>query len=212
MHPRPCRLAQTLPAAERAETPFQHPFRLTLLGRDIADGIFAQPLGRAFHLDVGDEAVFVLVAELGHFLAGLDSSHLCRLPAHGHAFAIKPWTTRCNRVSIDVQQTSLEFASEADAQRPSARAAFRIRPSPPTHAMVKLFRTNTPRAGTFDAHAVEVQRHQRAFGDAFLGMAKQDVFDWRSAPFAKITASGAMSGEKLRMPDEIVAKFDRCRI
>jgi hypothetical protein len=43
------------PVAIGLQPPFEHPFGLILLGRDEADGIFAQALGREFLLDVDDQ-------------------------------------------------------------------------------------------------------------------------------------------------------------
>ena len=45
MHPRPFGLGHRLPALERAQPPFQHPFRLALLGRNIVHRVFRQALG-----------------------------------------------------------------------------------------------------------------------------------------------------------------------
>src|SRR6185312_1880412 len=75
VHARPVGLAHLQPAAEGAEPPFQHPFRLALLGRNEAHRVLVEALGREIHLDVGDEAVFVLLAERGDFLAGFERSH-----------------------------------------------------------------------------------------------------------------------------------------
>src|SRR6185312_14120431 len=68
---RPVRLAHLLPAREGAKAPFKHPFRLGLLGRDVAHRVLVEALGRALHLDVGDEAVLVLLANLGDLLLGV---------------------------------------------------------------------------------------------------------------------------------------------
>ena len=78
MHPGPVGLLHGQPAAERGQAPFQHPFRLALLGRDEAHRVFGQALGRHVHLDVGDKAVFVLVTDLGDRVAGFclrDAAH-----------------------------------------------------------------------------------------------------------------------------------------
>src|SRR6202008_1338684 len=42
------------------EPPVEHPFGLVLLGRDEADGVFAEPFGREFGLDARGPAVFVI--------------------------------------------------------------------------------------------------------------------------------------------------------
>ena len=60
-HPRPGRLGHGQPAAEGRQPPFEHPFGLALLGRDIADGVLAEALLRLLQLDVGDEPILVLV-------------------------------------------------------------------------------------------------------------------------------------------------------
>ena len=72
MHPRPIRLLHGQPALERAQPPFQHPFRLALLGRNKVHRVFRQPPGRHVHLDIGDEAVFVLLADFGDLLFGFN--------------------------------------------------------------------------------------------------------------------------------------------
>ncbi len=45
----------------RLEPPLEHEFRLFLLGGDQADDVFAQALGDALFLDVGDESPFVIL-------------------------------------------------------------------------------------------------------------------------------------------------------
>ena len=58
---RPGRLAHGQPAAKGFEPPFQHPFRLVLLRRDEADGVFVQALRGLVGFDDGLEPIFVLV-------------------------------------------------------------------------------------------------------------------------------------------------------
>ena len=57
----PGRLLHLQPAAIGLEAGLQHPGRLVLLVRDEADDVLVQALGRIFGLDVGREAVLVLV-------------------------------------------------------------------------------------------------------------------------------------------------------
>ena len=56
----PIRLFHGLPQAERFEPPFEHPFRLFLLGRDKPHGVFIETLGRKFGINVGRPAMFVI--------------------------------------------------------------------------------------------------------------------------------------------------------
>ncbi len=58
---RPGRLAHGQPALIGFQPPGQHPFRLVLLGRDEANGVFRKPLGGLLGFDIGDEPVFVLI-------------------------------------------------------------------------------------------------------------------------------------------------------
>ena len=46
--------------AVRLETELQEPLWLTLLLRDQADGLFAEPLADGLGIDVGGEAIFVI--------------------------------------------------------------------------------------------------------------------------------------------------------
>ena len=55
----PAHLLHGQPGAIGLEPPFEHPFGLVLLGRDEADRVLAQALGREILLDVGGEAPFV---------------------------------------------------------------------------------------------------------------------------------------------------------
>ncbi len=73
---RPVRLLHGQPAAIGVETPFQHPFRLFLLGRNEADDVFAQALGGLLHLDDGLEAILVLIDV--DFLNAIDRFLHCR--------------------------------------------------------------------------------------------------------------------------------------
>jgi hypothetical protein len=61
MDARPVRLFHGQPAAISVEAPFQHPFRLVLLGRDQADHVFIQARRHGVGFDIGLEPVFVLV-------------------------------------------------------------------------------------------------------------------------------------------------------
>ena len=79
----PVDLLHLQPGAIGLEAPLEQPFGLVLLGRDEADGVFVEPLGREILLDVGDEAPFVI---LGQRFAGLrvgdgDGVVHCRAPA-----------------------------------------------------------------------------------------------------------------------------------
>ncbi len=58
---RPGRLLHGDPAAIGLEPPVEQPVGLALLGRDKANGLLVQALGGPYRLDVGGEAVFVLV-------------------------------------------------------------------------------------------------------------------------------------------------------
>src|SRR5690606_16413281 len=63
--------------------PFQHPFRLTFFGRDIADSVFVQPLGREILFNVAGPAKFIF----GRFISGSDGfgvadSHVAVLVSH----------------------------------------------------------------------------------------------------------------------------------
>ena len=58
---RPGRLLHADPAPVGLQPPLGHPLRLVLLGRDEADDVLVQSLRREVGLDVGREAVFVLV-------------------------------------------------------------------------------------------------------------------------------------------------------
>src|SRR6185437_15287671 len=65
----PSRLFHFAPTAEGGQTPFQHPFGFALLGGDVTHRRFLEAARGALHLDVGDEAVFVLFAESGDLIA-----------------------------------------------------------------------------------------------------------------------------------------------
>ena len=60
------------PGAIGLQPPVEHPLGLVLLGRDEADRVFVEALGREFLLDVGDEAPFVILRDLLLELAVLD--------------------------------------------------------------------------------------------------------------------------------------------
>ena len=69
---RPGRLAHGQPALVGFQPPGQHPLRLVFLGRDETDGIFRKALGRLLGLDIGHEAIFVLInVEASDALDGL---------------------------------------------------------------------------------------------------------------------------------------------
>src|SRR2546428_2070227 len=74
---RPLRLLHREPVAVGAESPVEHPLGLVFLAGDEPDDVLVQALRDRLHLDVGDEAVFVLL--LRHLL--LDD----RLGYHGNA-------------------------------------------------------------------------------------------------------------------------------
>ena len=76
----PGRLLQGQPALERLQPPLQHPFRLVLLGRDEADDVGVQALGRELLVDVGDEAVLVALQRLDGLDSLLDGGHAALLP------------------------------------------------------------------------------------------------------------------------------------
>ena len=70
--PRPCGFFQSKPALERIQPPFEHPFRLVLLGRNHPDRIFVQTLRSCIAFDNGLETVFVLVnVDLTDLINGL---------------------------------------------------------------------------------------------------------------------------------------------
>src|SRR5262245_45887459 len=54
--------------AIRFEPPFQEPDGFVLLGRKLTNDVFAQSLGKSFHLDVGVETI--LVFAIGELLNG----------------------------------------------------------------------------------------------------------------------------------------------
>src|SRR5207237_9830972 len=62
MHVRPRRLFHREPVAERLQSPVEEPLRLLLLRRDEADDVFVEAGRSDVRLDVGDEAVLVLLA------------------------------------------------------------------------------------------------------------------------------------------------------
>ena len=68
----PFRLMHGEPAAIRIEPPVQHPFRLVLLCRDEADGVFGKAFRRLLGFDLGLESILILVdvdpADLVHRL------------------------------------------------------------------------------------------------------------------------------------------------
>ncbi len=65
----PIGLLHGLPQAERLQPPFEHPFRLVLLGADEADGVLGQALFGKFGLDVRRPAMLV-IRSLGSGFAG----------------------------------------------------------------------------------------------------------------------------------------------
>ena len=65
----PVGLRHGLPQAEGLQPPFEHPFRLVLLGADEADSVFGEPFFRKFGLDVRRPAMLV-IGDLGRGLAG----------------------------------------------------------------------------------------------------------------------------------------------
>ena len=75
-HLGPGRLLHLQPAAIGLETALQHPGGLVLLARDEADGVLVQALRRIVGLDVGREAVLVLVdVDVLDEFDGFDVSH-----------------------------------------------------------------------------------------------------------------------------------------
>ncbi len=58
----PFRLCHFKPAVVGGDAPVGHPLRLIILFRDQANDVFVQPHRGEFHLYIGGEAVFVLVA------------------------------------------------------------------------------------------------------------------------------------------------------
>ena len=109
-HLGPCRLFHVLPAAERFQTPFQHPFRFVLFRGDVANGILRQADRRLFGFDLGREAVFVLL----HFANGFD----CLLDGR-HFNSPLPRAPRCARSS--------HFRPSRAASSPSYRRATSFR-------------------------------------------------------------------------------------
>ena len=72
------RVRHGLPASISVEPPFEHPVRLALFGRDEADGIITDPLGRLVGFDAGGEPVFILVHLNGtDLLDCLRINHIC---------------------------------------------------------------------------------------------------------------------------------------
>ena len=58
----PGRLGERQPVAVRAQAPFEQPLRLVLLGCDQRDDVLAQSRGDDVGVEIGDEAVLVLLA------------------------------------------------------------------------------------------------------------------------------------------------------
>src|SRR5262249_37505137 len=110
-----------LPAAEGAQPPFQHPIGLALLGGNVANRVFAQPLGRALHLDIGDEAVFVLFAQRGDLFAGFGSdAHAASLWSLGFlALRSRSFTKDATAaVTSSMVEDQPKLARKAQAARP----------------------------------------------------------------------------------------------
>ena len=65
MHVRPGRLLHGLPVPKRLQAPVEQELRLLFLERDRAHDVFIESRRQAVGLDVGDEAVPILLAEEG---------------------------------------------------------------------------------------------------------------------------------------------------
>src|SRR5262245_7282682 len=70
LHERPGRLFHGQPTLERPQPPFEHPFRLALLSRNVAHDVGVEPRRRQLLLQLSDKAVLVLLrlqrARRGH--------------------------------------------------------------------------------------------------------------------------------------------------
>ena len=90
----PAHLLHGQPGAIGLEPPFEHPFGLVLLGRDEADRVLVQALGRELLLDVGGEAPFVgrgaVDRVLGLLVADVDLVALMPSPA-ARLERLTPW-------------------------------------------------------------------------------------------------------------------------
>src|SRR6185312_11204385 len=101
----------------RGQPPLQHPFRLVLLGRDVAHRVPIEALRRTLHLDIGDEAVFVLLAERGDLFAGFNGGH----------YAASSARTRCANFASDAITAStsacVEFQPKLTRKAERARSS-----------------------------------------------------------------------------------------
>ena len=184
MHARPFRLGHLLPALERVEPPFQHPFRLALLGRNEADRVFVQALSaRSISMSVTKPYLYFSPARSATRSVvsrnAISFSYAATRSAPGHQAA-----QACDsRIDIFI----LARPAEAHAQT-AARERFID-----AHRGQHMRRPHLARrAGGAGRHrdAVEVERDQRGLGRK-PGMAKFDVLGSRAARRPKITASGA---------------------
>ena len=145
------------PGAIGLEPPVEHPLGLVLLGRDEADRVFVEALGRELLLDVGGEAPFVVGALVGRLLGlavpdGLvviapaflgeagqadaleraahrvaDDAHVRLDPAVRVERAVVVARRRRSMVMRDRPFDRLDDVGEADRRRPAARARSRRR-------------------------------------------------------------------------------------
>src|SRR5690606_35467034 len=121
----PVDLLHLQPGAIALQPPVEHPFGLILLGRNEADRVFVQPLGRKVLLDVGDEAPFVILGDALLELAVLDGlvhrASSCRLSAPSAPRTLAPTMPMCG--------LTRQWSSSAQSVRPSLQAVMAIGPS-----------------------------------------------------------------------------------
>src|SRR5579884_747442 len=113
------------PGAIGLEPPVEHPLGLVLLGRDEADRVFAEALGRELLLDVGDEAPFVVLRNLFAQLAILDGFVHCASSVRLTA----PRAPRTALPTIPMCGLTRQWASSAQSVRPSEQTVIAIGPS-----------------------------------------------------------------------------------
>src|SRR6185312_646555 len=142
-------------------------------------------LGSALHLDIGDEAVFILVAKLGDFFAGFNRGH--QAPPAAASASLRPINRLNEWINASISVTPCSGPKLArNAQRARLSSTFIASRTcdgetlPDEQAAPEL--TQMPSR----SNAINV------LSACNCGMAKQDKFFCRTSWVPKTTAFGSM--------------------